>query len=192
MLFRSALYQDLLDGARARRDIQRVASALSGLGDVAAAEGDEPTARRFYDESLGLFRELQDRWGIAGVLCDLGNLLRDSGAHENACEHYHHTLLLFRELGYRRGIARVLECMTICAASQGLAVRALTLAGAAATVRRELGTPALPAEREELDRILASLQQTLPPLERSQAWAAGSAMTTKQALDYALAMNPSS
>jgi hypothetical protein len=40
---------------------KRVASALSGLGDVAVAEGDEPTARRFYDESLALFRELQDR-----------------------------------------------------------------------------------------------------------------------------------
>ena len=47
---------------------QRIASALSNLGDLARAEGDYERARTLLGESLELFGEVRDPWGSGACL----------------------------------------------------------------------------------------------------------------------------
>jgi predicted ATPase len=53
---------------------RRRGHALTGLGDLALHEGDLETARRTYEQSLGLFRELGDPWGVAFNLTQLADM----------------------------------------------------------------------------------------------------------------------
>lgn len=85
------------------------ARALNGMGTVAHNQGDNIQARGFLEESLQLFRRLEDRRGVAAVLnnlawvaCELSDLdVADSLARE--------ALALNRELGEKRGEAVALN-----------------------------------------------------------------------------------
>jgi tetratricopeptide (TPR) repeat protein len=149
------------------------ALALNHEGDVAYEQGDNAGALKLYEESLKVFRELKDKWGIASCLIDLGNLLRDerdfSGAH--AC--YAESLLLFQELGQKRGTARLLDCMAHSSALRSNPQRALRLAGAAAALRRHLGVPLTPTEKDRLEEMLRQMRQAVSSDVAGAAWMDG-------------------
>jgi hypothetical protein len=65
---------------------------------------------------------------------------------------------------------------------QGDAVRALHLAGAAATLRETLGAPLSPAEQGQLDAVLQPSRAALGDASAKAAWAAGCALTLEQAV----------
>jgi tetratricopeptide (TPR) repeat protein len=180
-------YETTLAVFRSNGDVRGVAFALNGLGDVALAQGDYSTARRLYDESLSKFQQIEDHWGVGGVLRDLGDLTRRDGDYSRAAAFYKEALAVFRKLGHRSGVARALELLACCAACQAAPERALKLAGAAAALREELGTPLSAAEREELDQILRRVRENLTAPDQAKAWAEGRAMTLDQILEYALA-----
>ena len=58
------LFEEVVESSRARGDQRGVASALNGLGDVAAAQGHYDSARLYHHDSLARFREIDHRWGI--------------------------------------------------------------------------------------------------------------------------------
>jgi len=80
----NAIFEQTGAAFSGRRNLVGVASALSCLGDVAAAQKDHVLARTHYQQSLGLFRQLNDRAGAARVLADLGKLMRDGSDYEAA------------------------------------------------------------------------------------------------------------
>jgi predicted ATPase len=51
------------------------AKSLNGLGFVAKEEGSSEEARRYYEESLELYREIDDEWGIVWSATDLALVL---------------------------------------------------------------------------------------------------------------------
>jgi len=59
-----ALYREV-------RDKRGTATALKHLGDVARAQGDAFAARPYYDDSLALFEQLNDRRNINQCLQSL-------------------------------------------------------------------------------------------------------------------------
>ncbi|HEV3198256.1 MAG TPA: protein kinase [Bryobacteraceae bacterium] len=179
-------YETTLAVFRSSGDVRGVAFALNGLGDVALAQGDYATARRLYDESLSKFQQIEDHWGAGGVLRDLGDLTRRDGDYSRAAAFYKESLGVFRKAGHRTGVARALELLACCAGCQAAPERALKLAGAAAALREELGTPLSAAEREELDQILRQVRENLTAPDQAKAWAEGRAMTLDQILEYAL------
>ena len=163
-----------------------VAWSLNYQGDVARDQGDSAGSRALYEQALGIFRELGDRWGIAGTLADLGTLAREQQDCETAHALYQESLRIFRELEHKRGVARVLECCACSAAVQLQAERSLRLAGAAAALRQNIGTPLTPAEQAKLEAILDPARRALDNAASATAWLEGWDMPLEKAVDEVL------
>jgi predicted ATPase len=168
-----SLLEQVVAASHARGDVRGVASALNGLGDLAAAQGDNHSARTYHHESLARYRQIEDRWGIARVLADLANVDLQAGDYEAAEQSIREALRAFLGLGHQRGIARQLETLSWCAGCQSRHEAAVTLAAAAAAIRRKVGAPAKQAEREKIERTLAQARAGLDPDRYANAWNEG-------------------
>ena len=69
------------------------------------AQGDLAEAASLHEESLDLFRALEDTGGIALVLSNLGGVAERRGEYATAASFYRESLDLYRELGEKRRIA---------------------------------------------------------------------------------------
>ena len=130
-------------------------------------------ARRYHQESLARYREIDDRWGIARVLADLANVDLHAGDYEVADGSLREALQAFRALGHQRGVARQLEALSWCAGSQSRHEAAVRLAGAAAAIRQRIGAPAKPLEREKVERTLAQARAGIGAEAYGAAWKEG-------------------
>jgi len=166
------------------------ATALRGAGALAWRQGDYSAAWSLHAESLAISRELRDRRGIAFSLNSMGLVPMDQGDYATARSLFEESLAIFRELRDRWGIAYALEGLARVATIEGQAARALRLAAAAAKLRQAIGAPLPPAELEQHKRALQRAEQALSQQERTAAWAEGATMPLEQALDEALALEP--
>jgi non-specific serine/threonine protein kinase len=139
-----------------------------------------------YEESLAIMRKLGDRRSIATSLNSLGGVARLEGKYELARSQYEQSLAINRELGDRSGVAKSLEGFAGLAAAQGQAVRAMQLAGAAATLRASVSVRRSPLQEEQLRRSLQPARQALTGHASAMAWAEGQAMSAERAVAYAL------
>ena len=178
----------------ARGDARGVASALNGLGDLAASQGDPDAARQFYQQSLNGYRQINDHWGIATVLTDVANIDLQAADYAAANRCLIEALQVFRKLGHQRGVARQLESLSWCASCQSRDAQAVALASAAGAIRQKVGTPPKQAEREKIDQTLA-LAKNAPQCrrlrERLERGAHGPARSHPgDCLDVAVARRP--
>jgi predicted ATPase/class 3 adenylate cyclase/Tfp pilus assembly protein PilF len=82
------------------------AKALNAAGGLAVfGQGDYPKGRSFFEESLGIWREVGDRQNIAALLDRLGALFTIEGDYAAARPLYEESLTIRRELSDRWGIA---------------------------------------------------------------------------------------
>ncbi len=174
-----SIFQELGDGTG-------VAWSINYQGDVARDQGDSAAARILYERALTIFRELDDRWGIAGTLADLGSLAREQRSYPAAHSLYGESLRIFRDLEHKRGIARLLECFACSAAAQFQAERSLRLAGSAAALRQNIGTPLTPAEQVKMEAALDPPRQALTNAAGTTAWLEGWAMPLEKAIEEVL------
>src|SRR5436309_1522975 len=106
----------------------------------------------------------------------------DSGAARALFEE---SLAIRRELGDKGGYAWSVEAFARLSA-RVVPERAARLWGAAESLRQSLGLPLPPNEREEYDRHRSAAREALGEEAFAGAWAEGRAMTSEQAIDYAL------
>ncbi len=165
-----------------------MAWSLDYQGDVAREQGDTEMARALYEQSLAAFRALRDTPGIAGTLADLGNLALERKNYSEARSLYGESLRIHQRLESRRGMARVLECFACAAASEGKALRALCLAGAATALREAMGSPLNATESARLEKHLGPARQAVSNTAGAAAWMEGWAMPTEEAV--ALSLSP--
>ncbi len=182
----AAINEECLAMFRAAGDDAGVAWMLNYQGDVARGSSNSVAARSYYEQSLAAFRQLRDGWGIASTLSDLASLSRDQGEYSDAGSLYRESITMFRDLGHKRGIARVLECMAASAAAQSKSEQALRLAGAAGSLREQLGVPLAPAQRARLEKSLEAARLALSDAASLTAWMEGWAMPVERAVEEAL------
>jgi predicted ATPase/class 3 adenylate cyclase len=84
------------------------ARALSCLGSLASAQGDQERAGSALSESLELCRTLGDRRGVATALNNLGMRSASLGALDEARRHYEESSSLYAEIGDERRHASAL------------------------------------------------------------------------------------
>ena len=174
----------------ARGDHSGAAWSINQQGDIARDQGDLTAAREFYERALKAFRQSGDRWGSARSLADLGSIYCLQREFEAAESAYRGAVQVFTELGHQRGIARALEGTACLAAARGQAKRALTLAAAAAHLRRLIGAPLPQAEQLKVDQNLSSAWKSLSQEDGEAAWAQGFAMSIETAVKYSLEPRP--
>ena len=100
------------------------ARALDAAGHLARDRADYDRAWTFYEESLGLRRELEDRRGTALTLNNLGVVAQLRGDYDRAVALLEESLALFRALGDERGVALSLLTLGSMAQWQGDLARA--------------------------------------------------------------------
>ena len=147
-----SLLEEALSIFRELGDQIGVAWSVSHLGDVARDRGDLAEARRLYQEGADIFRRQGEQWGMARSSTDLGYLACDQDDPATAHSLFEEALTIFLELGHKQGIAKVLEGFAYLAVHQNNPERALTLTGAAGSLRQRIGAPRPPRGAGEAGR----------------------------------------
>jgi predicted ATPase/DNA-binding XRE family transcriptional regulator len=116
------------------------AQALYGTGALAWSQGDYAQAATLLEESLALFRTVEDTAGIANTQSSLGVIAQLQGDYIQATALLEASLALRRELGDKHGIAGALNNLGMVALCRGEYALARPLIEEALALVRELGS----------------------------------------------------
>jgi tetratricopeptide (TPR) repeat protein len=156
------------------------------LGMVVLDLGDMARAVILTEQALEHFRRRNDRWDMQSTLAQLSRIARVRGERERAANLTRETLSINRTIGSRPPIASALVRLGWAARLDGDPLRAARLAGAAQSIRETLGLPLISWEGEDVESEVAALRSVLGELAFTAAWNEGRALTTDQAIKYAL------
>ena len=161
--------------------------SLNHLGDVARASGDPAGAHRSYRRGADIFRAVGDTLGVARSAIDLGHLACEAGDLAVAHALFTEAMQAFAEIHRRLGIAIALEAFACAAILLDDRDRALTLAGAAASVRRTVGAGAASGlwQGTRRERAIVNLWAHDDAQARARR-SAGARLAVDQAVAYAL------
>lgn len=179
------LFEEALSIRRSIGDRGAIQNSLNNLGNLTREQGNLAEARGYIEEATAISQEIGDRWAIANSMNNLANVIRAQGEYGLARSLYEKSLAINVEMEDKWAIAYLLEDMGCLAAMEGQSERALTLAGAAARLREEIGTPLPPAERAALDETLDIARKKLDRSRRAFAWEGGQKMSLEEAVEYA-------
>jgi predicted ATPase/Tfp pilus assembly protein PilF len=168
-------------------DKTSIARTLISLAQIAYDTGDDDQAAAYTEESLALARESGHQRNTAHALLALGDIARRHGDHGDARDRYVESLRSFQAAGNPLGVTQTLEHLGLLAAQTGQTEEASKLLGVSAARRDQMGTPAPPVERAELERTAATLRQRLGAATFAALWAAGQALIPDEAIAAALA-----
>jgi predicted ATPase/class 3 adenylate cyclase len=180
---------DLLDKAIAvhRRLGQRqeLAIALSLIGTVEYDRGNLAGARERYEESIALGREVGDLHMTTRFLLMLGALLIEQGDFEAGVGHMQEALRIAWAQRNLIDVGMNLGALAEACSAQGDIRRAATLWGAVERLDAELGPTQF---RSEMERERAELVDAV--LANQEGLATGRALTTAEAVEFALHLEP--
>jgi predicted ATPase/DNA-binding SARP family transcriptional activator len=127
---------------------------------------DHEQARQLYEQSLALYREIDDRWGMANALNDMGRAGIFLGAIREAKRWLEESLAIRQTLGDPRGIVNAMADLSEVALLRGQFEKAERLARESSARSQELGN------RAEAAYGLLILGETLESLGKfAQAYA---------------------
>jgi serine/threonine-protein kinase PknK len=183
-----ALGEQSLAIAERLADPWLVGYALHLLGLAAHVAGDYATADAFYQRSMVIRQALGAREQI-GVLYQLmGTCRQRQGDFATARTLYMEYLAIGREFNSTYHINQVLGLLGSLAAVQRQPERAARLIGAAAVLHETTRTRAIPLIEALFAEGIQLARQALGEEAFATAWAAGSAMSSEEAIAEALAV----
>jgi predicted ATPase len=148
--------------------------ALSSLADLDLAEGDYSRARALVEESLEWYeRHEPESEHVGSILAQLGEIARREGDDEAALQAFADAIRFNVRIGVEDQLSDAFEGVAAVWAARGDTERAARLAGAAEQIRERSALVPWRPERPLPERI-------------EPAWSEGRAMTTAQAVEYAL------
>jgi predicted ATPase/DNA-binding CsgD family transcriptional regulator len=165
-----------------------IAYALHLLGIAAYLERDYPGSRQYYERGLAIRRQIGHREGIGVLLGLLGIVAIRDRSFPEAHALFTESLELMHGLLSEWGLSMNVAMFAGLAGAQGHYVEAVRLAGASAALREAWETPLIPLMEEVLEEGLAAAKEALGPAGYAEAWAAGQALTSQEALATALAL----
>ncbi len=181
-----SLYDEGLSLAQRRDDKRGVAFLRGNLGLTAALQHEHDVAEAMLAAALAVLRDLDDREEVANALIDLGVMEMDRGRMTTARDHLVESLTILRTLGDSVHVAECLEGFACIVGAAGGLERAMTLAGAASTIRESIGAPASLLARRLIEPRIEELRARLSPVSVRRSWRAGRALPFDQAIDMAL------
>ena len=115
------------------------AKALYVSGTMADGQADRRAAEPLLEESIGLFRELEDKLGLAMALCGGGLVAVGQGRHERGIALFQKAADLFLEIGERWCASVTLSFLAVGWFGQGDPSRAKQVAEQGLELAREVG-----------------------------------------------------
>jgi len=185
-LLECSLYEECLVLRRELGDTAGISNVLSNLGEAKQCLGDYSAARLLYEESLVVARESGIKTFIIQPLHNLGLIELHQGNYQPAFALFTESLLVSSELRARRDIAKTLAGLAGVAGATGQSGRAARLFGAADALFEAIGTNMDTVDLLAYDRHLPYARARLDEAAWQAAWDEGRAMTTEQAIEYAL------
>jgi non-specific serine/threonine protein kinase len=167
-----------------------IAWSIGALGLTAVYQGEYRRAAALSEESLALSREAGDALLTGLALSSLGVIATLRGDARRATLLLQQSLALFRDAGDRRCTALAIDELAAVACADERPERAAQLFSAGQALREAVGAPRPPAEQARYDRSLAAARVSLGERAFAVACAQGRRMTTEQAVQYALAVDP--
>ncbi len=151
---------------------------------------DPRMALPFLRESLRMFKALNASLFIHMAESEIAHIERRTGDLASAEAKYRETITRFQWLGHRPAVAHHLECLAFIARAREQPARAARLLGAAEALRTSIGSKMLFNERQEYEREVALLRQSMEPQMLEIAWNAGKELNMDEAVEYALSEAP--
>jgi DNA-binding CsgD family transcriptional regulator len=181
------LIEEALSRDRAAQDKNATAWELLLLGAILWHRHHNPDqVVALYQESLALFREIQDIQGTVRPLVALSNIERSQGNDGRAGALYGEALLIDHRLGvYCEADRWAIAGMAGVAVAQRKPERAARLLGAARAALTSDDYNFI-VSMDTLDEDVATVRAQLDDLDFDQLWSEGQAMTLEQAIIYAL------
>lgn len=105
----TSAFERVLDEARRRGEMDRVADCLNNLGLVCADRGDVNSAFALLKEALRFHQKSNDRTGMSACLLNLGYVSLSAGLPAEAALNFQRCLELDRETTHEWGVAASLE-----------------------------------------------------------------------------------
>jgi tetratricopeptide (TPR) repeat protein len=166
------------------------AAALNNIGYVHMNKGSFDEAIGYYNSSLKIRRDIDNKYGIANSLNNLGIVYDNQGKTEEALDHYTMALKMREELDDKKGCANCISNIGLIYARQGFTVKALEWYLKALKIREEIqdkGGTAVSLQN------IAYVYQTQGDHEKALEWILKSLklrqeMKDKQGIAYSLNM----
>jgi prepilin-type N-terminal cleavage/methylation domain-containing protein/prepilin-type processing-associated H-X9-DG protein len=152
------------------------------LGRVLCRRGEIGQGRALIEASLEVAREQRARRFEAEALLALGEVELHARWPAVAARRFSDAFDLLYELGARLSVPFVLEGLGETARAWGDPVRSARLCGAAAALRREMGTPLPPALRRTHEERLGDLRTILGRESFDREWELGAALPWQDAV----------
>jgi predicted ATPase/DNA-binding CsgD family transcriptional regulator/transcriptional regulator with XRE-family HTH domain len=186
-----ALWLEGLAASRAAEDRVNTYWALHELARDAIRKGELARAKMLNDESLALKRKQGDGLAMSYSLLVDAELAWLQRKHEQALALMRESLMLLHELGHWRAIAMHLNLLAHVTADCGKVEESACLFGVVEALQKKLGDKrpvwiALNVNPARTEASLAACRARLAPAAFETAWATGQAMTTDEAVEYAL------
>ncbi len=190
-----SLWLEGLAVARTVGDRPNTYWALHVLAGLALRQRQYARAKALYEESLSLKQQQGDGFGVASSLEGLAKLAWLRGEHRQALALARESLALMRDLAHWRSIVLDLLVLAHVCADYGSAEQSACLFGAADRLQENLGDKrsfplVLNVEPACTEHSLAECRARLSPAEFDIARARGRAMTTEEAVAFALTATP--
>ncbi len=167
-------------------DQRTVATGLLTLALLSVVHGEVEQARSLAEECLAICQKLGDRSTMVNAFLNLAiaaYLQKDYAAVRSLSRE---GLTISHELGNQLAIATWLEAFAILAAVESKPERAIRLFESAASLRQAIGAPPALAWQAGVQEALVGARTALGTRAVAAASAQGEAMTTEEAIAYAL------
>ena len=162
------------------------AMSLFGMGRIAGIVGDLETSRAKFLESANLAKKMGNKRQLYSCYSELAHVLRENGRLEEPLAIYRDLLPKWKDLGHRAAVAHELECIAYILSKMAQPQRAVTILGAADSLRKRIDSLATPVELDEYERELSAMRDKMDEVEFEKAWEAGRKLGMDEAIELAV------
>jgi predicted ATPase/DNA-binding CsgD family transcriptional regulator len=181
------LYDEALSLLSTSTNRRLAADVTNSRGLLAIEQGEPAQAVEILSSSVAFAKSQDDRPLMAVYLDTLANAQLDLGDTDGAAASWTESLTIFRVVNDWFGIIWAMGGLSLVAAARQENERALRLAAAADRLSRQYSLGAWRFRIDQLDEACEQARKRLGTKARGEAaWKQGDAMTTTEALDYAL------
>ena len=182
------ILEEALEGFREQEDAYGSALILTHLAVVPLRRGEYQRAAGYAEEALALTRLTGDRLAANIALHVLAQAAWALGEYERTVAYFREALVLASEAADKTSSAYCMQGLAAVAGTRGQPRRVARLLGAVEALVKAAGIPlyVATADHDLHQRAASAARERLGEKEWSSAWDEGQAMTTEQAVEYAL------